>query len=93
MVETFAKLRSVGLKLNLEKCIFRVSRGKMLGYVINSDGIRANPDKTKTIMTMTEPSSKKEVQKLKGRVATLNRFISRSTEQSLPFLETRWNGA
>jgi hypothetical protein len=29
--ETFANLRGAGLKLNLEKCIFRVSKGKMLG--------------------------------------------------------------
>ena len=32
--ETFANLREAGLKLNPEKCIFGVSRGKMLGYII-----------------------------------------------------------
>jgi len=78
--ETFTNLRSVGLKLNPEKCIFGVSKGKMLGYMISSEDIRANLDKTKAIITMTEPSSKKEVQKLTGRVAALNRFISRSAE-------------
>jgi hypothetical protein len=31
--ETFANLREAGLKLNLEKCAFGVSRGKMLGYI------------------------------------------------------------
>ena len=34
---------------------------------------------------MVEPSTKKEVQKLTGRIAALNRFISKSAEQSLPF--------
>ena len=29
--ETFTNLKEVGLKLNPEKCIFAVSRGKMLG--------------------------------------------------------------
>ena len=29
--ETFANLREAGLKLNPEKCVFGVSRGKMLG--------------------------------------------------------------
>ena len=33
----------------------------MLGYIVNSEGIRANPDKTKAIMSMAEPSNKKEV--------------------------------
>jgi len=78
--ETFANLRSAGLKLNLEKCIFGVSKWKMLGYIISSEGIRANPDKTKANMTMVELSSKKEVQKLTGRVAAFKRFISRYAE-------------
>ena len=29
--ETFANLREAGLKLNPEKCVFGVSRGKVLG--------------------------------------------------------------
>jgi len=47
--------------------------------------INTNPDKTKAIMSIAEPSSKKEVQKLTSRIAALNRFISRSVERSLPF--------
>ena len=85
--ETFANLREAGLKLNLEKCVFGVSRGKMLGYIIGPEGIRANPDKTKAIISMVEPSTKKEVQKLTGRIATLNRFISKSAERNLPFFK------
>jgi hypothetical protein len=73
--ETFANLREAGLKLNPEMCGFGVSRGKMLGYIIEPKGIRANPDKTKAIISMVEPSTKKEVQKLTGRIAALNKFI------------------
>ena len=62
--ETFANLREAGLKLNPEKCVFSVSRGKMLGYIIGPEGIWANPEKTKAIISMMEPSTKKEVQKL-----------------------------
>ena len=43
--ETFANLRAVGLKLNPGKCVFGVSRGKMLGYIIGPKVIRANPKK------------------------------------------------
>ena len=59
----------------------------MLGYIISSEGIKANPDKTRAIMTMAEPKNKKEVQKLTGRIATLNRFISKSAECSIPFFQ------
>jgi len=64
----------------------------MLGYIVSSEGIRANPDKTKEIMSMAEPSNKKEVQKLTGRIAALNRFISRSAERSLPFFKVLRGG-
>jgi hypothetical protein len=36
---------------------------------------------------MEEPKTKKDIQKLNDRVATLNRFISRSAERSLPFFK------
>jgi len=85
--ETFANLRADGLKLNLEKYVFGISRGKMLGYIIGPGGIRANPEKTKAIISMVEPSTKKEVQKLTGRIAALNRFISKSAERSLLFFK------
>jgi hypothetical protein len=49
--ETFANLRVAGLKLNPEKCVFSLSRGKMLRYIIGPEGIRANLEKTKVIMT------------------------------------------
>jgi hypothetical protein len=59
--ETFANLRAAKLKLNPKKCVFSVSRGKMLGYIIGPKGVRANPKKAKAIISMIEPSTKKEV--------------------------------
>lgn len=59
--ETVINLSSSGLKLNPEKCVFVVKEGKRLGYMISSEGISANPDKTKAIINMAEPSTRKEV--------------------------------
>jgi hypothetical protein len=36
---------------------------------------------------MEPPSTKKGAQRLAGRLASLNRFISRSAERNLPFFE------
>ena len=83
--ETFANLRRHGLKLNLEKCVFGVRRGKLLGCMITERGIEANPEKIEAIMRMKPPTTRKGVQKLTGRLALLNRFISKSTEKCLPF--------
>jgi hypothetical protein len=64
----------------------------MLGYIIGPKGIRANPEKIKAIISMVEPSTKKKVQKLTRRIAALNRFISKSTEHSLPFFKALRGG-
>jgi phage FluMu protein gp41 len=71
--------------LNLDKRIFDIKKGKLLGYLVSARGIRANPQKIATIVDMKPPISRKQVQKLTGRLAALNRFISRSAKKGLPF--------
>ncbi|PWA75735.1 reverse transcriptase domain-containing protein [Artemisia annua] len=86
--ETFDNLREINMKLNPKKCSFGVEEGKFLGYMVTSEGIRANPKKTRAIADMQSPKSLKEMQSLSGKLAALNRFLSKSAERSLPFFET-----
>ena len=86
--ETFDTLRSYNMKLNLGKCAFGVTAGKFLGFMVSQRGIEANPDKIRAIMEMKPPRNVKEVQSLNGKVAALNRFISRATDKCLPFFGT-----
>ena len=81
-------LRKTGLKLNLDKCIFGIKKGKLLGCLVSARGIEANPQKIAAIVNMKPPASQKQVQMLTGRLAALNRFISRSAEWGLPFFRT-----
>jgi ribonuclease HI len=53
--------------------------------MVSTKCIKANPDKIKVIIQMQPPRSRKDVQKLIGRIASLNRFISKLVERSLPF--------
>jgi hypothetical protein len=85
--ETFANFRQAGLKLNPEKCVFGVKNWKFLGCLVSTKGIKANPNKIEAILWMEPPSTKKGAQRLTGRLASLNRFISRSAERNLPFFE------
>jgi hypothetical protein len=57
-----------------------------LGCLISAKRIEANPNKIRAIREMEEPKTK-DIQKLNGRVAALNRFISRFAEWSLPFFK------
>jgi hypothetical protein len=85
--ETFANFRRASLKLNPKKCVFGVKKGKFLGCLVSIKGIKANPSKIEAILRMEPPKSRKGAQRLSGRLASLNIFISRSTERNLPFFE------
>jgi hypothetical protein len=87
LVETFAKLRAANLRLNPEKCVFDIHKGKVLGCLVSTKGIEVNTDKIKALIEMQDPVSVKDVQKLIGRVAALNRFIPRAAERSLSFFQ------
>jgi hypothetical protein len=83
----FDKLQATRTKLNLDKCVFGVSTGKLLGFQVSHWGIEANPKKIKAIEAMRPPARIKDVQKLTGSLATLSRFISRLAERALPFFK------
>jgi hypothetical protein len=87
LTETFDNMRRNSLKLNPEKCIFGIRKGQMLGCMVSKRGIQANPQKIKALRRMQPPCNRKEVQRLTGRIASLNRFISQAVEQSLPFFK------
>jgi hypothetical protein len=64
LAETFTNMHEARLKLNPKKCIFGVIRGKVLGYLVSTKGIEANPDKFRAIAQTQPPQNKKDIQKL-----------------------------
>ena len=82
--ETFSNLRRFNIKLNPEKCVFGVPKGKLLGFNISERGIEANPEKISAIMSMGPIHDVKGVQRLTGCLAALSRFISRLGERGMP---------
>lgn len=86
--ETFHELRKSNMKLNPKKCTFGVETGQFLGYMITSEGITTTPKKIQAIIDMASPRTLREVQGLNGKLVALGRFLSKSTERSLPFFKT-----
>ena len=62
--------------------------------MVTHRGIEVNPDQIKAINNLQAPWNPKEVQKLTGMAAALNRFISRSADRCRPFflLINKWKG-
>ncbi|GJV67269.1 reverse transcriptase domain-containing protein [Tanacetum coccineum] len=86
--ETFKTLRKINMKLNPKKCTFGVEEGMFLGYQVNTKGIKICPDKVDAVLSLQSPKCLKDVQKLNGKLASLNRFLAKSAEKSLPFFKT-----
>ena len=87
LVELFQVLKNYNMKLNSTKCAFGVSVGKFLGFIVNSRGIEANPDKIKFTLNMQPPSNTKEIQCLTRRIAALSFFVSKSSDKCLTFFQ------
>ena len=90
----FEILRRYKLRLNASKYYFGVGSGKFLDYMVTHCGIEVNPDQINAINDLRPPRNPKEVQKLTGMTATLNRFISWLVDMCRPFFQLlhKWKG-
>ncbi|RVW60180.1 hypothetical protein CK203_088209 [Vitis vinifera] len=65
------------MKLNLAKCAFNISARKFPGFMVTQRRIKVNPTQVKIILKTPAPNSKKELQCLTSRLASLGHFIVR----------------
>jgi hypothetical protein len=70
--ETFDNLSKYKMMLNTKKCVFGVSSGKLLGYMVSSWEIDANLKKVVAIEQLQPPRTRKEIQKLIGMMVALS---------------------
>ncbi|GJY17707.1 reverse transcriptase domain-containing protein [Tanacetum coccineum] len=88
MEEMFQTLREINMKLNPKKCTFRIEEGMFLGYKVSTRGLKVCPDKVYDVLSLPSPRCLKDVQRLSGNLASLNRFLAKSAEKSLSFFKT-----
>jgi hypothetical protein len=71
----FNSLRRYRWKLNPDKCVFRVSAWKLLGFIVSHRGIEANPEKIEAIIVAEPPElfHLKCLSHASGAVTHLNR--------------------
>ncbi|GJV44411.1 reverse transcriptase domain-containing protein [Tanacetum coccineum] len=74
------------MKLNPKKLTFGIEEGTFLGYKVNTKGIKVCPDKVEAVLSLPSPKCLKDIQKL--NIASLNIFLSKSAEKSLPSFKT-----
>lgn len=62
--------------MNLLKCSFGVHKGDFVAFIVHKKGIVINQNKTKAIVSTSDPITKKQLQSLLGKINFLKIFIS-----------------
>nr|GEV35870.1 hypothetical protein [Tanacetum cinerariifolium] len=73
---------------DLNKACLKDEEEMFLGYKLNTKGIKVCPNKVDVVLSLPSPKCLKDVQKLNGKLASLNRFLGKSAKKSLPFFKT-----
>ena len=77
-------LAAVDLKLEPEKCEFHQKVVDFLGYVVTTEGIKADPEKVKALLEWPRPTNVKELQSFLGTINFNRRFIRGFSQLALP---------
>ena len=64
-----------GLRLNQQKCQFDVQEITFLGHIVTADGLQLDPSKIEAVLEMDNPVDKEAVERLRGTITYLARFV------------------
>ena len=78
------RCRERNLKLNKEKCHFRVSEVHYVGHVLSADGVKPDPQKVEAIVAMPTAANREDLQRFLGVVTYLSKFIPNMSQKSAP---------
>jgi hypothetical protein len=72
---TLERMARYGLRMNPLKCAFGMPAGHFLGFIVREHGIQIDPKKIDSIQKLEEPTCKRDVQILLGKINYLRRFV------------------
>ena len=73
--QIFERCRKYGISLNPKKCVFAVTKGKLLGHIVSKKGISIDPERIKDIEQIAMPHNKKGMQSFMGTINFVRRFV------------------
>ena len=81
------KIRDAQLTVNWKKYEFGCSRVKYLGYLLDQEGLRPDPERITPILEYQASKTKRQLRRFLGMVDWYSRFIEKESEMKLPLLQ------
>ena len=81
------RISNAGVTLNAEKCEFSRTEITFLGHVVNTNGISADPGKTKAIRDMSAPTTVTELRRFLGMANQLGKLTPNLAELTEPLCD------
>lgn len=78
------KARQINLKLNPQKCKFRLKEVSYVGHLFTECGLKPDPTKIQAITEMPPPNDKNALQRFLGMANYLGKFIPNLSELAAP---------
>lgn len=69
------RLKAAGFTLQLAKCEFCRPSLSFLGFIVDKDGLRTDPEKVAAIVNYTPPTNTTEIKRLIGMISYYRRFL------------------
>ena len=69
------RCRERNIKLNKKKFAFKCDDVQFIGHCLTKEGLKPDPAKVKTILSMKKPDDVAAVQRLRGMVKYLSKFL------------------
>ena len=84
VLQTLLKVR---LRINGDKCEFACSSVTYLGYLLDEDGLRPEPERIKPVFGMPSPKNSKELRRVLGMFGWYSRFIENEADRKIPLVK------
>jgi len=82
--QVFERCRKYGISLNPAKLVLGIEEGKLLGHIINKDGVKIDPERIEAIHKIPLPRNVKGLQSFNGHINFIRRFIPNLAELMKP---------
>jgi transposase InsO family protein len=87
LYETLLRLRKINMKVHVRKCAFLYDNIKLLGFIINNQGVSPDPEKVRAIEHMPIPDSVKKLRSFIGMVNFYRKFVPKLAFHAKPLYD------